>query len=117
VPKQTAAASRGRKNGKSGKRGARRDAEPARRTKPASEASVVDRAGSEAPGGAEALTDGLDALDRDRASSLADEGGAAGAVVEAQPPASAARRAAGKLWLAASWGLAGLAALYLRKSK
>jgi len=42
---------------------------------------------------------------------------AAGAVVEAQAPPSATRRAAGKLWLAASWGLAGLAALYLRRSK
>lgn len=29
-------------------------------------------------------TEGLDALDRDRAASLADEGGAAGAIVESQ---------------------------------
>ncbi len=77
-------------------------------------------AGSDAaPRGGETLPDGLDPLDRQRASSLADEGGAAGATVEAQIPqgAAVARSAAGKLWLVASWGLAGLAALYLRRSR
>ena len=34
--------------------------------------------------GADPETEGLDALDRDRAASLADEGGAAGAIVEAR---------------------------------
>lgn len=77
-------------------------------------------AGSDAaPRRGATLPDGLDPLDRQRASSLADEGGAAGAAVEAQPPqgAAVARSAAGKLWLAASWGFAGLAALYLRRSR
>jgi len=116
VPKRTVAAARGRKNGR---RAGRRDTDNARRTRPASGAAVKARPAPEsgAAGGAAALTDGLDPWDRERASSLADEGGAAGAVVEAQAPPSATRRAAGKLWLAASWGLAGLAALYLRRSK
>jgi hypothetical protein len=77
---------------------------------------VVAASSEAAPRGAATLTEGLDPLDRERASSLADEGGAAGAAVEAQPP-TVARSAAGKLWLAASWGLAGLAALYLRRSR
>ena len=38
---------------------------------------------------------GLDPLDRDRAASLADEGGAAGARVEAQEPRKDARRTPG----------------------
>jgi hypothetical protein len=63
------------------------------------------------------MTEGLDPLDRERASSLADEGGTAAAAVEAQPPASERRSTPRMLWLAASWGLAGLAALYLRRSR
>ncbi len=65
------------------------------------------------------LTEALDRLDRERASSLADEGGTAGAAVEAQrsQPETVAPSTAGKLLLAASWGLAGLAALYLRRSR
>ena len=68
------------------------------------------------------MTEGLDPLDRERASSLADEGGTAGAAVEAQPPrpavtTAAARSGGAKLWLAAVWGLAALLALYLRRSR
>ena len=80
----------------------------------------VAAVGSEAaPQDVATPADGLDPLDRERASSLADEGGRAGAAVEAQPTqtATVARSGAGKLWLAASLGLAGLAALYLRRSR
>lgn len=59
MPKQAKPASRGRGNG------------PA--------------ASGAAPRGAAALTEGLDPFDRERASSLADEGGAAAAAVEARP--------------------------------
>lgn len=115
----TTSARRGERSPKAG-----RQANGRRRSAPAPGARAA-KARAEAPStavGAEPrhpapLTDGLDALDRDRASSLADEGGAAGAAVEAQPPARVTRSAAGKLWLAASWGLAGLAALYLRRSR
>lgn len=110
VPKKTAAASRGGRNGKhEDPRGPR----AARRTKPAAGGRVTEAA----PRGAATLTEGLDPLDRERALSLADEGGMAGATVEAQPPAPERRFSAGKLWLAASCGLAGLAALYLRRSR
>jgi hypothetical protein len=109
MPKQTAT-SRRRGNGRRGS-GSR-----AVRAFPETAAAASEAA----PRGAATLTDGLDPLDQERASSLADEGGMAGAAVEAQPPkpvASVSRSAAGKLWLAASWGLAGLAALYLRRSR
>ncbi|HSD29187.1 MAG TPA: hypothetical protein VLL75_17935 [Vicinamibacteria bacterium] len=123
MPKETAAVSRGGRNGKLvDPRGPR----AARRTNPAAGGRVIRVAREEAglaapeaaPRGAATLTEGLDPFDRERASSLADEGGMAGATVEAQPPAperwsSSAR----KLWLAASCGLAGLAALYLRRSR
>ena len=102
MPKRMEATSRRRRNARSGPR-----------------ARTVNASPDAAPRGAATLTEGLDPLDRERASSLADEGGTAGATVEAQPPqaATAARSAVGTLWLAASWGLAGLAALYLRRSR
>lgn len=59
-------------------------------------------------------TEGLDALDRDRAASLADEGGAAGAIVESQesqppqvisPIAVALTAAAGVLTAIVAWRL------------
>ena len=56
-------------------------------------------------------TEGLSALDRDRAGSLADEGGASAAVVEARDDASFAddrrRRAANGPWRAAALLAAG----------
>jgi hypothetical protein len=109
VPKRAAAASRKRANGQPRSRSRALKAPPAH-------SGAADEA---APRGAATLTDGLDPLDRERASSLADEGGTAAAAVEAQPPqpATVARSASGKLWLAACWGLAGLAALYSRRSR
>jgi hypothetical protein len=127
VAKRTVAASRGpgndgQKSGsRGGVRGGGRSPRPRASELEAAKAKArpaASSAGVEAvPRGAATLTDGLDSLDRERASSLADEGGTAGAVVEAQPSTPPRRRAAGKLWLAASWGLAGLAALYVRKSR
>jgi hypothetical protein len=118
VPKRTPATSRGRRNG--GKRGdARVKAASAGGAAPETSPGTPAPASVAEPGGAATLTEGLDPLDRARASSLADEGGAAGAAVEAQPPppTGPARRSSGKLWLAAFWVLAGLAVLYLRKSR
>ncbi len=109
MPKQTAASSRRRANG-------RRASGPRAAKVPSPDVA----AGSEAaPRGTAPRTDGLDPLDRERASSLADEGGTAGPAVEAElpQPATAARSGAGRLRLAASSGLAGLAALYLRRSR
>ena len=90
--KQTAATSRRRGNGRrgSGPRGVK--------------ASPGVAGAAPEPAGAATLTEGLDRLDQERAASLADEGGSAGAEVEAQPPqpATVARSAAGKLRVAAS---------------
>jgi hypothetical protein len=110
LPKQTAASSRRR--GDAGRASGPRAARVPSR-------DLAAEASEPASRGAATLTDGLDSLDRERASSLADEGGTAGAAVEAQtaPPATVAGSGAGKLWLAALWGLAALAALYLRRSR
>jgi len=88
VPKQTVAASRGPRNGK---RGDPRVPQATRRSRSGSasrgaKAPPEAVASEAAPGGAATLTEGLDPLDRERASSLADEGGTAAAAVEGQSP-------------------------------
>jgi len=60
-------------------------------------------------------TDGLDALDRDRAASLADEGGSAAATVEGDELAPGARSSARALWPAACVGLAAAIVFGLRR--
>ena len=69
---------------------------------------------SDAPGEAGPASGGLTALDRDRAASLADEGGTSAAVVESQEAsAPVARR--GKGWLVASFALGCFAAWRLSR--
>ena len=62
-------------------------------------------------------SDGLDALDRDRAASLADEGGSAGAAVEGDEPALESHTGVKALWSAAGLGLAAAIVFYLRRTR
>jgi hypothetical protein len=62
-------------------------------------------------------TDGLDALDRDRAASLADEGGSAAATVEGGDFAPGARSNARAFWRAAGLGLAAAIVIGLRRTR
>lgn len=109
MPKQTAGAPRGRRSGRTRARAAAGGRPP----KATPEAGLA--ATEATPMGAATLTAGLDRYDQERASSLADEGGMAGAAVEAQPAPRPRPSIPAKLWVAA--GLAGLAALYLRRSR
>jgi hypothetical protein len=61
--------------------------------------------------------DGLDALDRDRAASLADEGGSAAATVEGDGLTPGARASARALWRAAGLGLAAAIVFGLRRTR
>jgi hypothetical protein len=60
-------------------------------------------------------SEGLDSLDRERATSLADEGGSSGAAVDGDEPAPDAARRASAFWRAACLGLAAATVLYLRR--
>ena len=62
-------------------------------------------------------TDGLDALDRDRAASLADEGGSAAATVEGDELAPGACTSSRALWGAACVGLAAAIVFGLRRTR
>ena len=62
-------------------------------------------------------SEGLDPLDRDRAASLADEGGSSGAVVEGDEPGLESHAGAKALWRAAALGLAAAIVLYLRRTR
>jgi hypothetical protein len=62
-------------------------------------------------------TEGLDALDRDRAASLADEGGSAAATVEGDELAPGARTSARAIWRVACVGLAAAIVFGLRRMR
>jgi hypothetical protein len=62
-------------------------------------------------------TEGLDALDRERAASLADEGGRSAAGAEGDEPALDERSGSGALWRAAAMGLAAALVIYLRRTR
>jgi hypothetical protein len=61
--------------------------------------------------------EGLDPLDRDRAASLADEGGSSGAAVEGDELGLESHTGARVLWRAAALGLAAAIVLYLRRTR
>ncbi len=61
--------------------------------------------------------EGLDPLDRERAASLADEGGSSGAVYEGDEPGLESHTRAGVFWRAAALGIAALTVLYLRRTR
>jgi hypothetical protein len=58
---------------------------------------------------------GLTRLDRERAASVADEGGASGAMVESQETAPTVRPRGGSAWRLAAFGLGCLAAWRLAR--
>jgi hypothetical protein len=62
-------------------------------------------------------TDGLDALDRDRAASLADEGGSAAATGEGDELAPGARSSERAFWSAACVALAAAIVFGLRRTR
>jgi hypothetical protein len=62
-------------------------------------------------------SEGLDPLDRDRAASLADEGGSAGAAVEGDELGLESHTGVKALWRAAALGLAAAIVFYLRKTR